>query len=193
MPVRRTEASRIYGLAAAMVATCCFVATPVAAQDPEPMVFCAYQPTLDDLVGVYTVTAGPSALSSGGLTIPNPNIETYQSTFALLDGVLVMFTDGAPSVDFHIVGSEERDWVGPDNVGGIPVTSTEDIGIVLDCDMNSLVRLIGTGIGTSQEGRQFEFTIRLFATLDGLLVGGNMWTIDGMTMRQRLIYSQTGN
>ena len=193
MPVPRTKASPIYGLAAAIVATCCFVAAPAATQDPEPMVFCAYQPTLDDLVGVYTVTAGPSALSSGGLTIPNANIETYQSTFALIDDVLVMFTDGAPSADFDIVGSEEQDWVGPDNVGGIPVTSTEDIGIVLDCDMNSLVRIIGTGIGTSQEGRQFEFTIRLFAALDGLLVGGNIWTIDGMTMRQRLVFSQTDN
>jgi len=193
MPVPRTKASPIYGLAAAIVATCCFVAAPAATQDPEPMVFCAYQPGLDGLVGVYTITAGPSALTSGGMTIPNPNIETYQSRFALIDGVLVMLTDGAPSVDFHLIGSDEPDWIGADNVGGIPVTSTEDISILLDCDINSLVRIIGTGIGTAQDGRQFEFTIRLFASLDGLLVGGNLWTIDGMTMRQRLVYSAVGN
>lgn len=188
---RQITATKAIGSVTALAAL--FLTMPVAAQDPEPMVFCAYQPELDDLVGVYTVTAGPSALTSDGMTIPNPNIETYRSTFALIDGVLVMFTDGAPSVDFHHIGSDEPDWVGHDNVGGIPVTSTEDMGIVLDCDMNSLVRLIGTGIGTAQDGRQFEFTIRLFAVLDGLLVGGNLWTIDGMTMRQRLMYSQTGD
>lgn len=176
---------------AAVVATCCF-SVPAAAQDPKPMRFCDYQPPLDDLIGEYTVTAGPSRLSSGGTTIPFPKIETYKSTLALIDGVLVMYTDGAPTIDLHPVGSEERDWIGPDNVGGIPVFSTDDMETVMDCDVNSLVRLMGTGIGTSQEGRQFEFTIRLFAVLDGSLVGGNSWTIDGMTMRQRLVFAETG-
>ncbi len=175
----------------AIVAACC-LSVPAAAQDPEPMRFCAYQPPLDDLIGVYTVTAGPSRLSSGGTTIPLPDVQTYQSTLALIDGVLVMYTDGAPSIDLHPVGADEQDWFGPDNVGGVPVLSTGDIETLLDCDVNSLVRLMGTGIGTSQEGRKFEFTIRLFAVLDGSLVGGNSWTIDGMTMRQRLVLAETG-
>lgn len=178
------------GLAATVAAFC--LSTPLAAQGPGPMSFCAYQPPLDDLIGVYTVTAGPSRLSSGGVNIPLPDVQTYQSTLALIDGVLVMYTDGAPAIDLHPVGSEERDWIGPDNVGGIPVFSTDDMETVMDCDVNSLVRLMGTGIGTSQEGRQFEFTIRLFAVLDGSLVGGNSWTIDGMTMRQRLVFAETG-
>ena len=178
------------GLAATVAVFC--LSTPLAAQDPKPMSFCAYQPPLDDLIGVYTVTAGPSRLSSGGVNIPLPDVQTYQSTLALIDGVLVMFTDGAPSVDLHSVGSEEQDWFGPDNVAGVPVLSTDDMETVMDCDVNSLVRLMGTGIGTSQEGRRFEFTIRLFAVLDGSLVGGNSWTIDGMTMRQRLVFAETG-
>ena len=178
-------------MVAAIVATCCF-SVPAAAQDPKPMRFCEYQPPLDDLIGVYAVTAGPSRLSSGGTTIPLPDVQTYQSTLALIDGVLVMYTDGASSIDLHPVGSEERDWVGPDNVGGIPVFGTDDMETVMDCDVNSLVRLMGTGIGISQEGRKFEFTIRLFAVLDGSLVGGNSWTIDGMTMRQRLVFAETG-
>lgn len=178
------------GLAATIAAAC--LSTPATAQDPEPMRFCAYQPVLDDLIGVYTVTAGPSRLSAGGITIPLPDMQTYQSTLALIDGVLVMFTDGAPSIDLHPVGSEEQDWFGPDNVAGVPVLGTDDMEILMDCDVNSLVRLMGTGIGTSQEGRQFEFTIRLFAVLDGSLVGGNSWTIDGMTMRQRLVFAETG-
>lgn len=155
------------------------------------MSFCAYQPPLDDLIGVYTVTEGPSRLSAGGITIPLPDVQTYQSTLALIDGVLVMFTDGAPSIDLHPVGAEEQDWFGPDNVAGVPVLSTDDMETVMDCDVNSLVRLMGTGIGTSQEGRQFEFTIRLFAVVDGSLVGGNFWTSDGMTMRQRLVFAET--
>src|SRR5690554_5919828 len=130
---RQITVTRAIGSVTALAAL--FLKMPVVAQDSEPMVFCAYQPELDDLVGVYTVTAGPSALTSGGMTIPNPNIETYQSTFALIDGVLVMFTDGAPSVDFHLIGSDEPDWIGADNIGGVPVTSTEDISILLDCDI----------------------------------------------------------
>jgi len=35
--------------------------------------------------------------------------------------------------------------------------------------------------------------VSMTAGLDGLLVGGNTWTIDGMTMRQRLVYSEIGN
>ena len=176
---------------AAVVATCCF-SVPVSAQDPKPMSFCAYQPRLDDLIGEYTMTVGPSRLSSGGTTISRPDLQTYRSTFALIDGVLVMFTDGAPPVDLHPVGSEEQNWFGRDNVAGIPVLSTDDMETVMDCDVNSLVRLMGTGIGTSQEGQQFEFTIRLFAVVDGSLVGGNIWTSGGMTMRQRLVFAKAG-
>lgn len=176
---------------AAVVATCCF-SVPAAAQDPKPMSFCAYQPRLDDLIGEYTMTVGPSRLSSGGTTIPMPDLKTYRATLALIDGVLVMFTDDAPPVDLHPVGSEEQDWFGPDNVAGVPVLSTEDMETVMDCDVNSLVRLMGTGIGTSQEGQQFEFTIRLFAVVDGSLAGGNFWTSGGMTMRQRLVFAKAG-
>lgn len=177
---------------AVILAAAC-LSMPATAQDVEPMVFCEYQPVLDELIGIYTVQAGPSVLSSGGVAIPNPAVETFQTTLALIDGVLVMHTDGAPSIDLHPIGSDEPDWVGPDNVGGIPVLGTEDMEIVLDCDVNSLVRLVGTGIGTSQEGRQFEFTIRLFAVVDGSLVGGNSWTIDGMTMKQRLVLAKAGD
>lgn len=181
----------MHSLAVALFATVC-LSTPLAAQDPKPMSFCAYQPLLDDLIGEYTMTVGPSRLSSGGTTIPMPDVQTYRATLALIDGVLVLFTDDAPPVDLHPVGSEEQDWFGPDNVAGVPVLSTEDMETVMDCDVNSLVRLMGTGIGTSQEGQQFEFTIRLFAVVDGSLVGGNFWTSDGMTMRQRLVFSETG-
>lgn len=178
------------GLAVTVAAFC--LSTPLAAQDPKPMSFCAYQPRLDDLIGEYTMAVGPSRLSSGGTTIPMPDVQTYRSTLALIDGVLVLFTDGAPPVDLHPVGSEEQNWFGGDNVAGVPVLSTDDMETVMDCDVNSLVRLMGTGIGTSQEGQQFEFTIRLFAVVDGSLVGGNFWTSDGMTMRQRLVFSETG-
>lgn len=176
------------GLAATAAAFC--LSTPLAAQ--EPMRFCEYQPLLDDLIGVYAVTAGPSRLSSGGVTIPFPEIETYQSTLVLIDGALVLFTDGVPPMDLYPVGSEEQDWFGPDNVAGVPVLSTEDMETVMDCEVNSLVRLMGTGRRISQEGRPFELTIRLFAVVDGSLVGGSSWTVDGMTMRQRLVFTQTG-
>jgi len=165
---------------------------PAMAQDPEPMAFCAYQPALDDLVGVYSVKSGPSVLSSGGVTIPNAQIETFEAVFAMVGGTLVMYADSRPTADFRTVGSEERDWVGADNVGGIPVMSTDDIGVVLGCDMNSLVRLVGTGVATTQEGEPFDFTIRLFATNDDLLVGANSWTHNGVSMTHRLVFTRSG-
>ena len=67
---------------AAIAASLCRSAT-AAAQDPEPMRFCPYQPALDDLVGVYKVTSGPGRLSSGGIAIPLPDVQTYQATAAI--------------------------------------------------------------------------------------------------------------
>src|SRR5690606_21354792 len=45
----------MHSLAVALFATVC-LSTPLAAQDPKPMSFCAYQPLLDDLIGEYTMT-----------------------------------------------------------------------------------------------------------------------------------------
>jgi len=68
------------------------------------------------------------------------------------------------------------------------------MALMLGCDVNTLVRLIGTGIATSQEGRQFDYTIRLFAASDGTLVGGqSSWSVDDMTMTQRLTLTAMGN
>lgn len=175
--------------ALAALAAASVLALPTQAQDTDPTGSCAYQPSIGDLVGVYNATVGPGALTSGGATIPMAAIETYQTTLAVMDGGLVMITEGSPTISLALVGGEEPDWVGPDNVAGTPVVSTADLGLALGCDENSLVRLIGTGIATSQEGRQFEFTIRLIAAVSGSLVGGMSWTIDGMTMRQRLLFS----
>lgn len=179
------------GLSAGLLAALLFSA-PALSQEPEAMVFCEYQPALDELVGVYQVQAGPSLLSANGQSVPLPSIQTFQVTLAMIDGVLVQYADGIPAIDLLPAGGDEPDWHAAGDIGGTPVVGTEDMEILLGCDVNSLVRLVGTGIGTSQEGRQFEFTIRLFAVLDGQLVGDNSWTIDGMTMRQRLVYAEIG-
>lgn len=173
--------------AAALAAS--LLAMPAAAQDP--MTFCAYQPALDDLTGEYAVTSGPSVLSSGGITIPDAQIVTFEALFVMHEGTLFMYADGWLTAEFHATGSNEPDWVGADNIGGIPVMSTDDISSVLDCDMNSLVRLVGTGIATTQEGEPFDFTIRLFATNDGLLVGANSWTYNDVHMVHRLVFTRT--
>jgi|TARA_A100001391_G_scaffold63912_1_gene39833 hypothetical protein len=167
---------------------------PAMAQEADPMVFCEYQPSPEDLVGVYTVTTGPSVLRSGGRSLPLPNIQTHQSTLAMIDGTLVLYADDTQAIELHPVADDEPDWSGPDTIGGTPVVSTDDIGLMLGCDVNTLVRLMGTGTATSQEGRQFEFTIRLFAASNGTLVGGqSSWSVDGMTMTQRLILEEAGN
>jgi len=167
---------------------------PVAAQEPYEMVFCAYQPSLEDLVGEYTVTTGPGVLSSGGINIPMPQVQTHQSTLALIDGALVLYADGAQPIDLAPVSDDEPDWNGPNTIGGTSVVSTDDMALMLGCDVNTLVRLIGTGIATSQEGRQFDYTIRLFAASDGTLVGGqSSWSVDDMTMTQRLTLTAMGN
>ena len=140
---------------------------------------------------MYAVTAGPSRLSSGGVTIPFPEIETHQSTLVLIDGALVCLPTACRRW-ICIRGRARQDWFGPDNVAGVPVLSTEDMETVMDCECQFLVRLMGTGRRISQEGRPFELTIRLFAVVDGSLVGGSSWTVDGMTMRQRLVFTQTG-
>lgn len=181
----------ITGLLAAIIAAS-WLAAPIAAQDPNGMSFCAYQPTVDDLAGVYTVTAGPSLLSSGSVTIPVRAIETYQVTLSIIGETLVLFSDSVPTVDLHSVGSEEPDWVGLGDVGDPMVTDSSDLGLLLDCDENSLLRISGTGIATSQEGRPFEFTLRLFAANDEMLIGDSTWMIDGMTMTQRQVYAEIG-
>lgn len=188
---RTTPAPRtpIPGLLAAIVAAS-WLAAPVAAQ--APIIICSYQPEEDDLIGVYTVTTGPSVLHSGGAAIPMPTIDTYQATLAMIDRTLVLFADGRPTVDLHLVGDGEPDWVGLGDTSETPVVDSSDLGMLLECDENSLPRLTGTGIGTSQEGRQFEFTVRLFAASDGMLFGDSSWTIDGMTMIERQVYTEIG-
>ena len=62
------------------------------------------------------------------------------------------------------------------------------------CDINTFLRLIGTGTAISQEGRQFEYTIRLIAGREGWLYGGqSSWSVDGMTMNQRLDLMEIDN
>lgn len=187
----KNQGLRLGALWAALAAASA-LAMPAQAQDtdPDPVAGCAYQPSIGDLVGVYNATVGPGALTSDGATIPMATMQTYQTTLAVMDGGLVMITEGSPMIALAPVGDDEPDWIGPDNVAGTPVDSTADLGLVLGCDENTLVRLIGTGIATSQEGQQFEFTIRLIAAVNGALVGGMSWTLDGMTMRQRLVFSE---
>lgn len=185
----KNQGLRLGALWAALAAASA-LAMPAQAQDTDPVAGCAYQPSIGDLVGVYNATVGPGALTSDGATIPMATMQTYQTTLAVMDGGLVMITEGSPMIALAPVGDDEPDWIGPDNVAGTPVDSTADLGLVLGCDENTLVRLIGTGIATSQEGQQFEFTIRLIAAVNGALVGGMSWTLDGMTMRQRLVFSE---
>jgi hypothetical protein len=178
------------GVLQVILATASALAMPAQAQDTGPTTRCAYQPSIGDLAGLYNATVGPGALTSDGTTIPMATIQTYQTMLAVMDGGLTMMTEGSPSIALAPVGGDEPDWVGPGSVAGTPVFSTADLGLTLGCDENTLVRLIGTGIATSQEGKQFEFTIRLVAAVNGVLVGGMSWTVDGMTMRQRLVFSQ---
>lgn len=171
-----------------------FPVLPVTAQEADAMVFCEYQPSLEDLVGEYSVTSGPSVLTADNRSVSLPQVETHQSTLAMIDGDLVLYADDTQPITLEPVSDDEPNWNGSDNIGGVPVLSTDDIGLTLGCDINTLVRLIGTGTATSQDGQQFEFTIRLFATLAGELVGGqSSWSVDGMTMKQRLLLEETRN
>lgn len=167
---------------------------PVLAQDPYEMVFCEFQPSLEELVGEYTVTTGPGVLSSGGHDISMPQVQTHQSTLAMVDGALILYADGAQPIELSPIAADEPDWNGPNTIGDASVVSTDDISLALGCDVNTLVRLIGTGVATSQEGRQFDYTIRLFAASDGTLVGGqSSWSVDDMTMTRRLTLTAIGN
>ncbi|MBV0914115.1 hypothetical protein [Anianabacter salinae] len=166
---------------------------PVAAQDADAMVFCEYQPSLEDLVGDYMVMTGPGALSSGGVEIPMPNVQEYRATLAMIDGVLVLYADDTQPIDLLPVAADEPDWTWSDS-DILEMPNSEDMSLLEGCDINSLLRLSGTGIATSQEGRQFEFTIRLFAGRQGWLYGGqSSWSVDGMTMNQRLELSGVDN
>ena len=87
----------------------CF-ALPALAQETDAMAFCAYQPSLEDIVGDYTVTTGPGVLSSGGYKIPMPNVQTHRATLALIDGVLVLYVDDTAPIDLLPAGDSEPDW-----------------------------------------------------------------------------------
>lgn len=170
----------------------CF-ALPVLAQETGAMAFCAYQPSLEDIVGDYTVTTGPGVLSSGGHKIPMPNVQTHRATLALIDGVLVLYADDTAPIDLLPAGGSEPDWQWPAS-DDLQVPSSEDMRLMEGCDINTFLRLIGTGTAISQEGKQFEYTIRLIAGREGWLYGGqSSWSVDGMTMNQRLDLMEIDN
>lgn len=168
----------------AFVMSC--LALPAMAQESGAMAFCAYQPSLEGIVGDYTVTTGPGVLSSGGHKIPMPNVQTHRATLALIDGVLVLYADGTAPIDLQPAGDNEPDWQWPAS-DDLQVSGSEDMRLMEGCDINTFLRLIGIGTAISQEGRQFEYTIRLIAGREGWLYGGqSSWSVDGMTMNQRL-------
>ncbi|WP_417249464.1 hypothetical protein [Celeribacter sp.] len=167
------------------------VSLPALAQDAEPMVYCEYQPSLEDLVGDYTVITGPGFLISGGNVVPLPQVQTSQATLALVDGALVFYADDVPPVELMPVGDDEHDWTWSKD--DIHELSSRELSLVKGCDVNSLLRLTGKGIGTSQEGRQFEFSIRIFAESKGVLSAGeSFWIVDGMAMRTRVSMEAVG-
>lgn len=175
----------------ALVAPC--LPLPAATQDLSSMVFCEYQPSLEELIGDYTVTTGPGVLSSGGREIPMPNVHTYRATLALIDGVLVLYADDTPPIDLLPVSGSEPDWEWSAS-DDLQMPSSEDMRLMEGCDINTFLRLTGTGTVTSQEGRTFEYTLRLIAGHKGWLYGGqSSWSVDGMTMKQRLSLTKIGN
>lgn len=122
----KSQGLRLGALQAALAAAS-VLAMPAQAQDADPTARCDYQPSIGDLVGVYNATVGPGALTSDGATIPMAAIQTYQTTLAVMDGGLVMITEGSPMIALAPVGGDEPDWIGPNNVAGTPVISTADL------------------------------------------------------------------
>lgn len=167
------------------------LALPALAQDAEPMVFCEYQPSLEDLVGDYLVTTGPGVLSSGGVEIRLPDVQTHRATLALIDGVLVLYADDTPPIDLLPVSGSEPDWEWSQS-DDLQMPSSEDMRLMEGCDINTFLRLSGRGIATSLEGRTFDYNINLIAST-GVLYGlQSSWSVDGMTMDLRLTLSETG-
>lgn len=176
-------------LATSAVLVMLCLALPAPAQEPDPMVFCEYQSSLEELVGEYTVTTGPGILSSGGVKIPMPNVQTHRATLALIDGVLVLYADDTPPIDLLPVSGSEPDWEWSAS-DDLQMPSSEDMRLMEGCDINTFLRLTGRGIATSQEGRTFDYNINLIAS-KGLLYGlQSSWSVDGMTMDLRLTLSE---
>jgi hypothetical protein len=176
-------------LASSAALTMSLMPLPALAQDAEPMVFCEYQPSLEELVGDYMVTTGPGVLSSGGVKIPMPDVQTHRATLALIDGVLVLYAEDTPPIDLMPVSGSEPDWEWSES-DDLQMPSSEDMRLMEGCDINTFLRLTGRGIATSQEGRTFDYNINLIAS-KGVLYGlQSSWSVDGMTMDLRLTLSE---
>ncbi|WP_417580790.1 hypothetical protein [Pelagibacterium sp.] len=177
-------------LSAALAA--CLLTMPASAQEADEMVFCEYQPDLEELVGEYAFRAGPSTLVSRDGSVVLPDVQSGQVSVFMLDGSLVLVGDGR-ELELDPISIDYPNVEMYDDFGGVPVLAAEDIGIILGCDETTLLRLAGDGFFTSQEGIQAPFRAYLFAAAEGTLTGRVTWTYGGMTMLQNFVLDKIGD
>lgn len=163
------------------VAALLVTAAPAVAQDDDRALNCDRALAYEDLAGSYTITLGNSILSAPGrppMTMPTQDV--LQGVMFAMGESLVL---EAPNNDvtFRFAGTDEPDWRWSTK-GALSGATSDDLGVMLGCDINRLPRLVGEGSGRSAEGAPLRLTYRLTVPGEGYLFGQFQWHAQGMTM-----------
>lgn len=161
----------VYSLFPAVMAS--FIASASAADS----ILCEEKPALETLEGSFVLTTGPSTLFGGGKAVPLANTSSTPVTLIRRGDGLGMTGEGV-EVALTWVEPDEPNWAfGASNQD--PGITSDDLELLIGCDISSLPRLFGQGESVSQEGKPISFSYRLIVTDVGAattLFGGLEWT-----------------
>jgi hypothetical protein len=150
------------------------IVAPVLAQDrlPADSEFCGETVGLERLSGVYEVQSIATVVSLNGVPMMERPSETHEAHLLPIDEEMHLLDLGEPfsSMRLSLAGPDEPDWRWSDETPLSGVDS-EDMELVVGCEIAELPRLVGTYENRSEDGYPLFHTIRLVALDDGWLFG----------------------
>ena len=147
----------------------------------EQSIMCDRVLAAEDLAGTYQLEFSDTEIHLGAYVHHEANAGTVPVKIWSMGRDVVL--SGVPhheNITLNFTGMDEPDWRWSDDTSFATITS-EELELVLDCDIADLPRLSGTWKGRSADGYPMDFTVRLVVYQEGHLYG--QWRFEAQTER----------